>query len=269
MSKKTEEGTWVICPECKNKLKQDHLLTHMKLVHNKKIEDVDESSVKVLSKTELKQKKVRHVSRGSIAIIIVIFAIVIGVAFFVFSGLLTNTSTNGNGNNKPNTGTWLDNYTPVYSIGTGSNDFWIDFPVGNPSVGQSVQHKIWITDDLEEKSVIFVCHRTGCGPCTPQADRVKALIEAYGDDIVFYDLDSPFEGFGTIKEGILEKYNQAFYYDPNGGDHYIALTGIFTLINDGGEVKTGWHSWEGNVDDTAMENWIKDAIYYYHVNGDD
>jgi len=89
------------------------------------------------------------------------------------------------------------------------------------------------------------------------------------DDIVFYDLDSPFEGYGTIKEGILEKYNEAFYYDANGGDHYIALTGVFTLIKDGGEVKIGWHSWEGNVDDASMENWIKDAIYYYHINSGD
>jgi hypothetical protein len=189
--------------------------------------------------------------------------------FFVVCFVLLSGCTSDNSNNNSNGPSWMTDYTPAYSIGTGSDNFWINFPVGNPSVGQSVIHKTWITGTLEEKPVVFVCHRTGCGPCTPQADRVKALIETYGEDIVFYDLDSPFEGYGTIKEGVLEKYNEAFYYDPNGGDHYIALTGVYTLIKDEGAVKIGWHSWEGNVDDVSMENWIKDAIYYYHINSGD
>ncbi|NVM20113.1 MAG: hypothetical protein HWN80_20620, partial [Candidatus Lokiarchaeota archaeon] len=108
--------------------------------------------------------------------------------------------------------------------------------------------------------------RTGCGPCTPQADRVKALRESYGEDAIFYDLDNPFEGYGTATEDILNKFYEAFYYDPNGGSQVIAFTGVFTRINYGGEVKIGWHSWEGNVGDAEMESWVKDIIYYYHVN---
>ena len=57
---------------------------------------------------------------------------------------------------------WLENYTPVHSVGTGSDNFWINFPVGGPSAGQSVNHLTWITEDLKEKPVVFVCHRTGC-----------------------------------------------------------------------------------------------------------
>ena len=106
----------------------------------------------------------------------------------------------------------------------------------------------------------------GAHACTPQADRVKALRETYGEDAVFYDLDNPFEGYGTATEDILKKFNEAFYYDANGPPSYIAFTGVFTLINDGGEVKIGWHSWEGNVADAEMETWIKDAIYYYQLN---
>ncbi len=156
-----------------------------------------------------------------------------------------------------------------HSVGNGTDNFWINFPVGSPSVGQSVSHLTWITEDLEEKPVVFVCHRTGCGPCTPQADRVKALRETYGEDAIFYDLDYPFEGYGTATEDILNKFYEAFYYDPNGGSQVIAFTGVFTLINDGGETKIGWHSWEGNVADADMENWIKDSIYYYHINSED
>jgi hypothetical protein len=90
--------------------------------------------------------------------------------FAVFLLLLLTGCTNNN----PSDGNenWLENYSPVYLVGTGSDNFWINFPVGGPSAGQSVQHLTWITEDLEEKPVVFVLHRTGCGPCTPQADRV-------------------------------------------------------------------------------------------------
>jgi hypothetical protein len=236
----------------------------MSHIHSKEIEDFDESSIKVLPKKELRQKKPMHFSLTSIAVISVISVVVILAGVFVLS--LSPDGSNNNGNS--NSPQWLDDYTPAYSVGTGSDNFWIDFPVGSPSVGQSVNHLTWITEDLKEKPVVFVCHRTGCGPCTPQADRVKALREIYGDDAIFYDLDNPFEGYGVATEDILQKFNQAFYYDPNGEPHYIAFTGVFTRITDGGVVKIGWHGWEGDVADAEMETWIKDSIYYYNINSE-
>jgi len=188
--------------------------------------------------------------------------------FFVVSFVLLSGCTSNNSNNNSNGPSWMNNYTPAYSVGTGSDNFWINFPVGSPSVGQSVTHLTWITEDLKEKPVVFVCHRTGCAACTPQADRVKALRETYGEDAIFYDLDYPFEGYGVATEDILQKFNEAFYYDANGEPHYIAFTGVFTFIKDGGEVKIGWHSWEGDVVDAEMETWIKDSIYYYNVNSE-
>lgn len=188
--------------------------------------------------------------------IIIIMILIITVLIFV--GCVDN---NQNSNNNPNTDSWLDDYTPVHSLGTGSDKFWINFPSG-----QSVEHKTWVIESLEEKPVFFVCHRTGCVGCSAQAERVKVLGETYSDYAVFYDLDDPYPGYGESSADILEKYREAFYYDPNGGTHYIALTGVFTLINDGGMVKIGWHSWEGNVGDSEMESWVKDIIYYYNAN---
>ncbi|MFH1013202.1 MAG: hypothetical protein V1769_01690 [Thermoplasmatota archaeon] len=268
MSREKNGNMRVLCSECNIKLKKDNLRNHLKLVHNKKIEYIDESSVTLLPKKEQNYKKATSMSKGTIAIIAVLVAIVVGVAFFAFYGLSdgSNTPSNGNGNNKPDTDLWLDDYTPMYDIGTGSNDFWIAFPTGNPSVGQSVQHKTWVTESLEEKPVFFVCHRTGCVGCADQAERVKDLGEKYSEYAIFYDLDDPYPGYVESSADILDKYHDAFYYDPNGGTHYIALTGVFTIINEGGEEKIGWHSWEGNVDDVTMENWIKDAIYYHNVN---
>jgi hypothetical protein len=186
--------------------------------------------------------------------------------FFVVSFVLLSGCTSDNSNNNSNGPSWMNNYTPTYSVGTGSNNFWINFPAGSPSVSQSVTHKTWITEDLKEKPVVFVCHRTGCTTCTPQADRVKALREKYGEDAVFYDLDDNYDG--SAPADILQKYHEAFYYDPNGEPNYIALTGVFTLVKDGTEVKIGWHSWEGNVADSDMENWVKDCIYYYNMNSE-
>ena len=185
----------------------------------------------------------------------------------VFLLLFLTGCTSNNSNNNSNGPSWITNYTPTYSVGTGSNDFWINFPVSNPSAGQSIQHKTWITEDLKEKPVVFVCHKTGCAACTPQADRVKAFREIYGEDAKFYDLDLPYSGDYT--KDTETKFNEAFYYDPNGSPSYIAFTGVFTLINDGGEAKIGWHSWELDVEDSVMESWIKDAIYYYHINSED
>ncbi len=186
----------------------------------------------------------------------IIIPVMLFMLILMVAGCVNDHETS-NGNS--NAGNWLDDYTPVHSIGTGSDKFWINFPAG-----QSVQHKTWVTESLEEKPVFFVCHRTGCYGCAAQAERVISLGEIYGEDAVFYDLDDDYAGTATAD--ILEKYYEGFYYDPNGEPNYIATTGVFTLINDGGEVKIGWHSWEGNVDDSEMESWVKDIIYYYHVN---
>ncbi len=260
MSTEANTDTWVICPECKIKLKKENLETHLKHVHDKKIEDVDESSIKVLPKKGQKQKKMMNFSFGTIAIILVVLIVIVGVAYFVLSGSSDDSNNNGsNGiSDKPD---WLDGYTPVHSLGSGSDKFWINFPSG-----ESPDHLPWITESLEEKPVFFVCHRTGCYGCSAQADRVIALGEKYSEDVIFYDLDYPYTQYGTATEDILNKFYEAFYYDPNGGSNVIATTGVFTLVNDGGEVKIGWHSWEGNVEDSEMESWVKDIIYYYHIN---
>jgi len=190
------------------------------------------------------------------------------LSFFILSFVLLSGCTSDTSNNNSNNPSWMNNYTSVHLTGTGSDNLWINFPADSAYSGQRPQHLTWITEDLKEKPVVFVCHRTGCAACTPQADRVKTLREIYGADAIFYDLDYPFEGYGVATEDILNKFYEAFYYDPNGGSQIIAFTGVFTNINENGEVKIGWHSWEGNVADAEMETWIKDSIYYYNMNSE-
>jgi len=184
------------------------------------------------------------------------------ISFVLLSGC-TSDSSNTNNSNGPS---WLNTYTPVHSIGTGSNDFWVTYPTGNPSSGQEVDHLSWIVDSLKTKPVLFVVHRTGCVGCANQAERVIEFGEEYGNEVRFYDLDA----YEEATEDVLEKSYAVYMYDPDGPPGYIALTGIYTYIKENSEVKIGWHSWEApndmTVSDADMDTWIKDAIYYYHVN---
>jgi hypothetical protein len=174
---------------------------------------------------------------------------------FFLAILLSGCIADNSGNE--NTG---NNSTVMHAVGSGSDDFWITYPLGNPSDGQNVSHLSWILDSLEKNCVVFVVHKTGCYGCKAQADRVIRLAEKYQDSIEFYDLDIPLGG------DIAEKAYEVFFYDPNGPPGYIALTGVFTRVEHNGEVEVGWHSWEGDVADSIMEEWIKDGIHYYQIN---
>ena len=169
----------------------------------------------------------------------------------------TDNQSNENNNDGP---IWMNNYAPVHSFDNGSNDFWITFPPGNPSSGLSVDHLDWVISSLQEGCVLFVVHKTGCVGCQAQADRVIDLGDKYETQLVFYDLDIPLGG------DIEKKAYDSYLYDPDGPPGYIALTGIFTLMKDDDEIKYGWHSWEGDVEDTEMEEWVKDGIYYWYQN---
>ena len=187
-------------------------------------------------------------------------AIIIVGVLLSLSGCTKNNTSNNNSNNGSDVLIWLENYTPVHGIGTGSDDFWINYPPENPSSSQSVDHLDWVINSLNEGCVLFVVHKTGCQYCKAQADRVIAIADKYEGQLEFYDLDIPLGG------DVEQMAYDAYLYDPDGPPGYIALTGVFTLVEDNMEIKYGWHSWELDVEDSVMESWIKDAIYYYNMN---
>jgi hypothetical protein len=158
---------------------------------------------------------------------------------------------------------WLPNYSPVHSFGSENDDFWIEYPTNHPKGNQPISHLLWVNDSLEIGCVFFVTHKTGCVSCQPQADRAIKLAEKYEEHIVFYDLDM------TLGGSIEKKAYDAYLYDPDGPPGYIALTGIFTLINNSGTIEYGWHSWEQDVNYNEMEEWLKDGIYYWYQNNEE
>jgi len=64
----------------------------------------------------------------------------VGILLF-FTGCTSNNTSNTSddgSNNGSDDSNWLENYMPVHTIGTGSDDFWIEFPAGNDYYGHKV-----------------------------------------------------------------------------------------------------------------------------------
>ena len=68
------------------------------------------------------------------------------LVLLLFTGCITNNTNNGSDDQN-----WLTNYSPSHSVGNGSSDFWINYPQGNPSSGQTVEHLSWIIDCTTSK----------------------------------------------------------------------------------------------------------------------
>jgi len=188
------------------------------------------------------------------------------VTFFVvfFSGCTSNDSENGSNDNSnidSDNENWLESYTPVHSIGTGLDDFWIEFPSDSDNYGQEIDHLSWVDGSIDDGVVLFVVHQTGCLGCMAQGELVISLAEKYSEYVEFYDIDNVY----NAPEDIHDKAIKAYLYDPNGSPGYVALTGVFTRVKDNGEARIAWHSWELDVEPSVMESWIKDAIYYYNT----
>jgi hypothetical protein len=185
------------------------------------------------------------------------------ISILLLSGCISEKDDFKNDNNSIDSN-WLENYKPVHGVGNGSDDFWIEFPSSSDNFGQTIEHFDWIVEAIDDNCVLFVVHRTGCLGCKEQGDLVISLAGNYSDYVKFHDIDA----VSSAPEVIHHMANDAYYYDPNGSPGYIALTGVFTYVEDNGEIKIGWHSWELDVEDSVMESWIRDAIYYYNVNNE-
>jgi len=184
--------------------------------------------------------------------------VLLALLFFFLEIMMGCVSENDEPN--PDNNSWLDSYEPVHPLGDGTDDFWVDYPPGNPYYGYNITHLSWVLDSLETGCVLFVVHKTGCVTCQAQADRAIELGQKYGSLLEFYDLD-------IILGGDIEgKAYESYRYDPDGPPGYIALTGIITRTNDNGIERCIWHSWEGDMDYDELEGWIKDGIYYHHLS---
>jgi hypothetical protein len=279
-----ENDDWTKCPGCGTSVKTKNLSSHLDRIHpelsktDKKqmIGDSKRTKSKVdrkFKKSQINKEKLSRRRRQDmffISIIIIIFSSIIGGYYFYEYYLRTDENNNSQSvtdenNNQPEPSpqdnNWLDSYSPKYTIGSGDNNWWIYYPDIHPNKGENVAHLEWIKQDLNNKPVLFVIHRTGCISCQPQSEKSAEIGKKYQDDLIFYDLDVA-DGSSTYDKGM-----EAFMYDPDDAENYIALTGVFTKMKDNsGNKKIAWHSWEFDMDKSVLESWVKDAIYHYKLN---
>ena len=117
MSKKIEVDTWVNCPECKTKLKQQNLTYHMKHVHNKKIDDTEIKPLETSHKKRQENKTPRVISKTTIAIITIIFIVVVAsISVYFFLSKLFKNSKAKHQNNSNNSNNQNENKSYLVSI---------------------------------------------------------------------------------------------------------------------------------------------------------
>ncbi|PNX48904.1 MAG: hypothetical protein BV456_09350, partial [Thermoplasmata archaeon M8B2D] len=102
MFKKKEVETWMNCPECNIRLKEDHLSDHMRRVHNKNIEDKKIEPSEPSNKKIYKEKNKRSISKAIISLIIIIVVISAFTITLYFTNNNNNNNSNGQNNHKTN-----------------------------------------------------------------------------------------------------------------------------------------------------------------------
>ena len=275
--KKEEEDKWSPCPDCGVEIKTKNLQAHIKKVHSGEPEKelkqaINNERSQNIKKNEIKKRDVAGTwgqRREDIAFLVVLVIIIGSITggYFYYEKQHKNEGEDDRNDQVDDDfsdgqeNDWWENYNPAYYQGSGNSDWWIKYPDQHPNSGQTIDHLNWIKQDIEIKPVLFVIHKTGCVTCQPQAEKSNQIAQEYPNDLIFYDLDVA-DGSSTYDRGM-----EAFFYDPNDAQNYIALTALFTHIKDGsGTLSIGWHSWEGDMDKSLLESWVKDAIYYYKEN---
>jgi hypothetical protein len=283
VSKEKLVREWISCPRCAERVKTKNLSRHARDIHGC---DVD-------VRRETSFARANHSSKVLVVASIAIILVAVMWMYNPFSesdedegdDVVTESGpsdggddTNGgsppqkpdsNPDNPPQDDDpkhdseedWLDSYSPVYSTGSGDDDWWITYPEQHPSPGTDVEHLDWILDSLDRKPLVILAHSEGCIACQQQQEDMDELLEEHGEEVKYYDIMLD----GTDPRG-SDLYE---VYDPNKAQQYMPLTIIVTLVKDGGGgVKVAWHSQEGATGEDWLWNYTEDAICYHTNNVD-
>ena len=156
----------------------------------------------------------------------------------------------------------LQSYKPVYSLGSGKEDWWVKYPDQSPKANAPVNHLSWVIDALKDKPVIILVHSTDCKACKVQMKDLDLVLSVYGNDLHYYDMTAD-----VISEKVMDVLN-AYY--PNAGMPMVPTTVVLTLVKDtDGKVTVGWHSMDDAMGEDVVASYVKDAVYYYRQNSAD
>ncbi len=277
-----DDDEWSECPECGVRLKSRNLATHGKKVHQKELEIEFKEDYRKPGKRKTKNNGSRikgFTSRWHpryIIFVTVICSIIIIGGYYLYFDVYydkdtpTSTSNDDPDDNAPDNtlpdndppvdqnDDWLRSYSPKYEVGSGDDDWWVNYPVQHPEDGASVDHPQWVLDEINEKPVIIVVH-SQCAGCAQQAREVPEVANYYKKDIELFDIDI-YDNEGNY-EIATEIYN---IYDPTEDSSTIPITVLVTKMhNDNGNDVIIWHGTEGNTGKEWIDSHVRDSIYYY------
>jgi thiol-disulfide isomerase/thioredoxin len=154
-----------------------------------------------------------------------------------------------------------NSYSPAHAVGSGENDWWTTYPDQNENSGKAVEHPDWIVKALKEKPVLILIHSSNCVPCLTQTPRIKAAANSFSGDLAYYDILG--EG-----DSLQEAVDILDVYDPYGMGKPVVPTTIFITLAKGSDGKVGivWRSEVDAMSEGRIDDYVKDAIYYYKQN---
>jgi thiol-disulfide isomerase/thioredoxin len=156
----------------------------------------------------------------------------------------------------------LQGYKPVYSLGSGNEDWWIKYPDQSPNASTRVNHLPWVIDDLKRKPVIIFVHTSDCKACKVQKRDLDKILNIYGNDVTYYDM------MADVYDKTISDVLKSYY--PNGGVPTVPTTIALTLARGSdGKVAVAWHSMIDAMGEDVVASYVKDAVYYYRQNSAD
>ena len=292
-----DDNEWSECPECGVKLKSRNLASHGKKVHRKEFDMDSKEDYGRPRKKELKNNGSRTKGTipgwhpANIIFVIIISSILLFGGYYLYNDINGDEDTPASissddynkdpsdndppDNNPPDNDPpdnnqqdndppvdqnddWLKSYTPGYEVGSGNDDWWVNYPSQHPENGASVDHPQWVQDEIAEGPVIMLVH-SQCEGCAQQTREVPEVVEQYPGRIKFFDIDI------YDNEANYEIATEIFdIYDPNEEAATIPITVLVSKIqNENGNNVVIWHGMEGNTGKDWIDSHIRDSIYYY------
>ena len=149
----------------------------------------------------------------------------------------------------------------AHTIGSGSQDWWIEYPDQHPNAGSAVDHPTWALDPLEEKPLIMLIHSSGCSACIKQEEDIQEVLRDLGDDVSYLDV--------LYDDDIDKTWTALEIYDPTGDPGNVPVTVLLTLApGDDGDLEVAWHSYLGSRGEGRIRSYLNDAIVLYEENSE-
>jgi hypothetical protein len=148
---------------------------------------------------------------------------------------------------------------PLRVVGSGPENWWIEYPYQHLNAGSAVGHPSWALDALKERPVIMLIHKNGCHTCARQEAEIRKILGGLGDDVTYADV---------LFENDWEKGWKALeVYDPGGDPALVPVTVFLTLAPaPDGNATIAWHSVVGYRSEGWIISYLNDAIALHHDN---